>query len=197
MTEVTVLRVADLPQQQTRTVHIATEADLSFVLDLQRRWSNALGFLPRCCHERYIAAKHVLIVRENGLSAGFCNFTVTPRGLVRLPQVAVHHDLLRASIGSKLLAAITTAARRGHCEAIRLTSRSDLECNLFWPTAGFRFTCLTRPASTRGYPLLEWTLPLYDPTDVALAFVQKSRAGRTGRLLIPPTPNFDDKTFLP
>ena len=123
---------------------------------------------------------------------GFLNFTVTPKGLVRIPQVAIHADLLRSSIGTLLLRHITTAARRGHCEAIRLTSRSDLAANLFWPTAGFRFTCLTRAASTRGFPLLEWTLPLYDPTEVALAFVRSARRSKTGRLLAPPTPVFSD-----
>lgn len=187
------LPLAQLPASRitaARAVRTATTADLAFVIDMQRRWSNALGFLPKCCHERYIDAGHVLVVTHNGQDAGFLNFTVTPKGLVRLPQVAIHADLLRSSIGTLLLRQLTAAARRGHCEAIRLTSRSDLGCNLFWPTAGFRFTCLTRPASTRGFPLLEWTLPLYDPTEVALAFVRTARKSKTGRLLTPPSPDF-------
>lgn len=179
-----------------RSIRIATAADVDFVVSLQRAWSNALGFLPRCAHERYIDAGHVLIAMENGQNAGFVNFTVTPKGLVRIPQVAIHADLLRASIGSQLLRHLTIAARRGHCEAIRLTSRSDLAANLVWPTCGFHFTCLTRPASTRGYPLLEWTLPLYDPTEVALAFVTQARRSRTVRLLTPPAPAFDDRSPL-
>lgn len=180
---------ASLP---ARAVYTATAADLNFVLDLQRRWSNALGFLPKCCHERYINAGQVLIVLDNGLRAGYLNYTVTPRGLVRLPQVAVDASLLRSAIGSLLMRQITTAARRGHCEAIRLTSRSDLGCNLFWPTAGFFFSCLTRPNSTRGYPLLEWTLPLYDPTEIALAFVKTARHKRRhGLLRAPPRPIFN------
>jgi len=185
--------MAKLPTIRTapaRAVRAATAADLSFVVDMQRRWSNALGFLPKCCHERYIAAGHVLIVEENGLSAGFLNYTVTSKGLVRVPQVAIDDALLRTSIGSLLLRHITTAARRGHCSAIRLTSRSDLAANLFWPKVGFKFTCLTRPKSTRGLPLLEWTLPLYAPSQVALAFRQNDKRSRTGRLSTIPKPDF-------
>lgn len=143
-----------------RAVRAALPADLAFLLDLQRKWSNNVGFLPRACFERYTASGQILVVTENDTPAGYLSWTCDHRGLCRLPQVAVHPDLLRTTIGTKLLATIRRTALRNNCACLRLTSRSDLLANDFWPTIGFRCTAILTPQTTRNRPLLEWTLPL-------------------------------------
>jgi hypothetical protein len=143
-----------------RTIHTATTRDLAFVIQQQRDWSSELGFLPTVTHRRYIEKGQVLIIRERGQPAGFCNWTLTRHGLLRIPQVAIHHDLLRLGIGSDMIRHLTIASRN-HASIIRLTSRAELPCNQFWPTIGFASTSTFTPNTTRGHPLIEWTLPLH------------------------------------
>lgn len=143
-----------------RHVRQATSADLSFLLHLQRTWSNNVGFLPRACFERYTESGQILIVTENDTPCGYVSWTCSPSGLLRLPQVAVHPDVLRTTIGTKLVRHCIRAALHHRCSVVRLTSRSDLPANEFWPTLGFRCTAILTPRTTRNRPLLEWSLPL-------------------------------------
>jgi GNAT superfamily N-acetyltransferase len=158
----------------TRHVRPALPSDLTFLLDLQRKWSNNLGFLPRACFERYTASGQILVVTENDCPAGYLSWTWHKNGLLRLQQVAVHPDLLRTTIGSKIIRHILKAARSRSCSVVRLTSRSDLPANDFWPTFGFRCTAILRPQTTRNRPLLEWTLPLVS-SDTLLAATSRHR----------------------
>lgn len=157
-----------------RQVRNATPADLAFLLDLQRKWSNNVGFLPRECFIRYTATRQILVVTENDCPAGYLSWTYSPSGLLRLPQVAVHPDLLRTTIGTKLLRHIMRAAQRHAASLIRLTSRSDLPANDFWPTLGFRCTAILTPRTTRNRPLLEWSLPLIS-SDALLTATSRTR----------------------
>lgn len=134
---------------------------------MQKRWSNSVGFLPRCAFERYIEGQQILIVQENGEAAGYLSWTFRKDGIVRLPQVAIHPDLLRTTLGTRLLHRIETAARKGNCSLIRLRSRSDLHANSFWPSVGFTCTAVIAKPSIRGLPLLEWTKQLLPTNELA------------------------------
>jgi len=158
-----------------RTVRPALPSDLAFLLDLQRTWSNNVGFLPRACFERYTASGQILVVTENDTPAGYLSWTCDARGLCRLPQVAVHPDLLRTTIGTKLLATIRRTALRHNCACLRLTSRSDLPANEFWPELGFHCTAIFTPRTTRKRPLLEWTLPLISADVLTCATSRRRR----------------------
>ena len=79
---------------------IATERDASFVLDLQKKFSDALGFLPAAAVRNYVESGRVLIGKENDDHAGY----VLGRGALRydpriapITQAAVRMDA-RASI---------------------------------------------------------------------------------------------------
>jgi N-acetylglutamate synthase-like GNAT family acetyltransferase len=168
-----------------RTIRQATAADLSFLLHLQRTWSNNVGFLPRQCFERYTLSGQILVVTENATPAGYLSWTAAPNGLLRLPQVAVHPDLLRTTIGTKLLRHVVRAAQRHCCSVVRLTSRSDLPANDFWPTLGFRCTAILTPKTTRNRPLLEWTLPLISSDALLTATSRHRRLARLESELLP------------
>lgn len=152
----------------TPHIRIANARDLAYVVDLQRQWSNALGWLPRCAHKRYINAQRVLIATFNGQRAGFCNMIISKKGLLRLPQIAISTELLRQGVGSSLMDSLTGIATASRCSAIRLTTRADLDANLFWPTTGFEMTLMTYPDNARRQPLLEWTQSLMSPWKRAL-----------------------------
>lgn len=171
-----------------RTVRLATITDLKFIVSLQRRWSNTIGFLPACTHQRYIEAQHVLLVLENDEPAGFLNFTVTPKGLLRVPQVAIHPELLRTTLGSKVMRTLIRTANRNSLGAIRLTSRTDLLANLFWPNFGFKPTAILTPKTKRNKPHIEWTLQLQNSQQALLAMMGHS-FNRNDALLRPQTPD--------
>ena len=142
------------------SVRIATGSDLSYVVEQQRRWSNALGFLPKVAHARYVDAQRVIIAMHNGQRAGYANMIISRKGLLRLPQIAIDKELLRNGIGTALMDALIKIGTAHGSDAIRLTSRKDLEANDFWPTTGFYLSLTTRPDNARHQPLLEWTRPL-------------------------------------
>lgn len=141
-------------------VRIATPNDLPFIVGLQKQWSNAVGFLPTCTHKRYIDANRVLIIEENDTPAGFVNWTCSRNGLIRLPQVAIHRDLLNNGLGSLLVKHLAHYARSHNATTLRLTSREKLDCNHVWPTIGFQTTAIYTPMTARRLPLIEWTLHL-------------------------------------
>ena len=156
------------------TVRMATGSDLAYVVEQQRRWSNALGFLPRVAHTRYIDANRVLIAMHNGQRAGYANMIISAKGLLRLPQIAIDHELLRIGIGSALMHALINIGNSHGSDAIRLTSRADLHANDFWPTTGFYVTLTTRPNNARQQPLLEWTRQLARPSQRSIKSDKRS-----------------------
>lgn len=157
---------------------MAQPSDLSFVEQLQRQWHDHVGFLPRAALVSYLEDSQLLIVYENDSPAGYLNWTCTNRGLVRLQQVAVEPEMLRSSIGSKIMNHIARAGVRGNCSIIRLRSRADLAANQFWPSLGFQLTATYLNPSKRMLPLIEWTRPLIDPFTVAAGFLDSKRSFR-------------------
>lgn len=172
---------------RNRTVRTGTIQDLPYLTDLQSRWSQNVGFLPRCVLERYLERQQVYLVAENTQHAGYLLWTFRPDGLVRVLQVAIEPELLRTTLGSKVMRSLERRAIASNCSIIRLKSRSDLPANQFWPLFGFKPTAIVARPSNRGLPLIEWTLQLLDPATIALALATNGRPFRKGRLE-PPTP---------
>ena len=164
--------------KMNRTVRIAEPSDLPFVLDLQKRWSNNLGFLTKSALAEYIGTHQLLVVLENDQHAGYLNWTCTKTGLVRIPQVALEPELLRTTIGTKIISHLQRAAKRGHCSVIRLRSRSDLPANKFWPSLGFHITATFLNKTKRMLPLFEWTLPLLSPDDLSQGLLTHGKSFR-------------------
>lgn len=175
-------------------MHVGLDTDISYVLDLQRRWSNNVGFLPRQTHERYLSRRQTLVVLQDGQHAGYLCWTCRPDGLVRVIQVAVDPELLRTTIGTKIMRHLHRAAVRGACSVIRLRCRSDLPANQFWPALGMRATATIVRPTVRGLPLLEWTAQVTDTTSVAHALATKSRPFT--RLKGYPVPHLDPDSLI-
>ena len=152
-----------------RSIRPATSTDLSYLEHLQAKWSNNLGFLPRPALQRYIDQHSILIVNEHTQHAGYLAWCMRTDGVVTIPQVAIEPELLRTTLGTRLLNRIARAAMNGHCSVLRLRSRSDLPANSFWPTQGFTITAVIARPTTRGLPIIEWSRPLLSPTDIATA----------------------------
>lgn len=144
----------------TRAVRLATLADLSFVNAQQKAWSGNVGFLPSQTFERYIERGQIIIAEENGWPAGYISFCGSSKGLVRVLQVAVHHDLLREHVGTDMMRIIQQHAESNGASITRLTCRDGLPANDFWPTIGFVQTAVYARRTTRRRLLREWTKQL-------------------------------------
>ena len=177
----------------TRTVQVARDTDLAFVVHLQKVWSDNVGFLTRAALKEYIRSKQLLLVYENAAPAGYLSWTCTAKGLVRLQQVAIDAELLRTTLGTKIMRHISRAGIRGNCSIVRLRSRSDLPANLFWPELGFTLTATFLNRTKRLLPLLEWTFPLFDPSVIAQGILT---SGASFRPLLRNRPPPDLRTAL-
>lgn len=170
-----------------RSIRVARDADLAFLLHLQKRWSGNVGFLPSAAFNRYIDNGQIFLVNERSQHAGYLIWTWRPDGLVRLPQVAIEPDLLRTTLGTRLMRLLVKQARSHHCSVIRLSSRTDLPANHFWPEFGFQPTAVIARPTTRGLPIIEWTLQLADTATITAAVAAGLRPFRIGKRQ-PPSP---------
>lgn len=141
----------------------ATEKDLSFIVELQRRFSNQLGFLPEMAIRDYLKHKLVLIARQNDWPAGYLLGHSTSRqraALATIVQAAVPLDAQRQSIGSHLEAAWTTMVLRDGATDTSLRVREDLEATKFWRALGYHEVHRTDGTNARRRPVLTMQRPL-------------------------------------
>ena len=172
-----------------RSIRPGHRTDHAFLVHLQKAWSANVGFLPATALLRYLDNGQVLVVEENGQLAGYLIWTFRPDGLVRLPQVAIEAELLRTTLGSRLMRRIVTAARKNHCSVVRLKSRSDIPANRFWPEFGFTATAVIARPTSRGLPLIEWTLQLADSATIADVMATGGKHFKIGKAPPPTAPH--------
>src|SRR5437762_2871913 len=72
------------PLSEAGDVRRATPVDLPFVVALQKRDHEALGFIPRAALAEKIERDQLLLVRENGDPAGFLH-----HGSLAVPEVRI------------------------------------------------------------------------------------------------------------
>lgn len=135
----------------------AKTADLSYVVKLQRVWSNAVGFVTRSGLRQKIQRDQVLVVRVGGLEAGYLLHGCARDGVLLCSQVAVAPEVLRSTLGTQLLVEMFSRAFRYDAGLIRLRCRRDLEANRVWPRLGFVRSAVIRRKSSRGVEVWEWS----------------------------------------
>lgn len=109
---------------------------LNYVVDLARRNTDAIGFIPRPKLEKYEQAGQILTGYENDEP---CGFLVYGNGypLLRVYQACIQYDARRREHGFALVRDLETRAAHRGVEAISLWCASDLEASEFWRAAGF------------------------------------------------------------
>ena len=126
----------------------ATEADLAFVVSLQKRHADALGFIPRMALLEKISLNQITLARENGDPAGFLHHGSLARPEVRVFQAAIQYDARRRHLGLALVNDLLERAADAGAKGISLRCLSFLEANEFWRAAGFRL--LTTEPGAKG-----------------------------------------------
>jgi N-acetylglutamate synthase-like GNAT family acetyltransferase len=165
-------------------IRIATERDLPFVLDLQRKFSNELGFIPRAGTEWYVINRRVLLARENGDPAGFLlgrpRLRYQPK-MRPIYQAGVRMDAQRRHNGLQLLDELAADAALKGQVALQAMCREDLESNDFWAAAGFEPICKVDPSNARGKLVICWRRALSPSTRPAWFYLPPPVAGHKAR----------------
>ena len=129
-------------------VRCATPADLAYVVALQKRNGEALGFIPRAALSEKIDLGHIWLARENGDPAGFLHHGSLAVPEVRVFQAAVQYDARRRHLGLALVADLVDRARAAGGRAVSLRCLDFLDANDFWTAAGF--SLVGREPGARG-----------------------------------------------
>jgi hypothetical protein len=116
---------------------VATPADLSYVLHLQRTHARAVGFIPRAGLEEKIRLGQVWLSLENGEPAGFLHHGSLAVPEVRIFQAAIQYDARRRRLALALVRHLTDRAAAAGARGVSLRCLSFLEANAFWRAAGF------------------------------------------------------------
>lgn len=145
-----------LPSKEVRP---ATPADLSFILQLQKRFSNELGFLPKIALEWYLENHRVLLATENDEPAGY----VLGRDLLRwnpairpITQAAIQFDAQRRGAGLALVRRTEDEGREAGQVATQACCREGIDANDFWQLAGYEKICQLTPQTKRNQPMNIW-----------------------------------------
>lgn len=162
------------PDPSPDRVTIARGGNQAVVLDLQRKFSNQLGFIPAAATLWYIESGNCGIAWENGEPCGMIlgrpAFKYQP--LLRpITQAAVYMDAQRRRHGLALLAALEARALTAGQLAMQCCCAEDLAANEFWSIAGFVPIDWITPENRRNRSIVVWrkqltaTLPtwFYDP----------------------------------
>lgn len=146
-------------------IRTATQTDLTFVRDLQRRFSNQIGFIPPAATQREIEWGHVFHAALNDDDAGF--LLIQPalsgqRTTAAIIQAAVRMDAQRQKIGLTLVEAIARKAHAAGSHILQCCCRADLEANLFWEAAGFVAAATRQGGKSYGEKIILWRKPLIE-----------------------------------
>lgn len=165
-----------------KPVRLAKPQDLNFVLDLTKKNSNALGFIPREAVEWYIANHLVNLVDENGDAAGFIlakHRQPDAPGMTSIHQACICYDARRRSAGLALVNRVK-AIGAAQCNGLmQLWCRGELDANEFWKAAGFEAVGLRAGGARRGIPHILWRHALMRGANLAAppSTRRRTRAG--------------------
>lgn len=151
-------RTPNLPEIRT-----ATPADLRYVLDLAKRHTNEIGFLPRQAYQNLIAMRRVHLALENDEPAGMILGRDALRWCIAMrpiTQAAIQYDAQRRHHGLALVTQAAADASAAGQVALQACCREGLEANKFWRIAGFVEICRLDPTNARNRKVICWRKPL-------------------------------------
>jgi N-acetylglutamate synthase-like GNAT family acetyltransferase len=159
--------------QQTRT---AGNDDLPFVLHLQRRFSNELGFVPAAGIACYLEMGCIQLATENDDAAGYvlCRPPSSRESHVaKIVQTAVSFDARRRAHGLALIDRACATAVTAGASIVQACVRWDLAANAFFAAAGFTAVALRSAPTARDQEHVVWRRPLVHVTPRVLRTIAR------------------------
>ena len=122
------------------TIRLATPQDRPFLIHLQRKFSDQLGFLPTAALDQLIAARTVVVRVENGQPAGMIVWKAVlkhdPRACPIL-QTAVELDAQNRHHGEAMIDFLESHARAVGSKFIQAWVAADIPDHGFFRAVGF------------------------------------------------------------
>jgi hypothetical protein len=115
----------------------ATAADLAYVVHLQKRHGDALGFIPRAALEEKIGRGQIWLATENDEPAGYLHHGSLAVPEVRIFQAAIQYDARRRHLGMALVRDFVGRATTAGAQGVSLRCLSFLDANAFWKELDF------------------------------------------------------------
>lgn len=128
---------------------MSEESPIEYIVALQRKHYEALGFIPRPRTEEYLRRGQVLLAHENGEPCGFLTYGMGWPTL-KVYQACIQYDARRREHGMALVGRLIARASRSGHSMISLWCADDLESNEFWKACGFVFGGQREGGTKRG-----------------------------------------------
>jgi hypothetical protein len=124
---------------------------LKYVVHLQKKNSDELGFLPRTAFERAVEAGQLFLGLLNGEPCGYIFAGSGYKGVLRRWQACIQYDARRRFYGGLLVSAVEKYGETLGCTQSEVRCASDLEANLFWVSMGYKLTGIEKAGESRKY----------------------------------------------
>jgi hypothetical protein len=131
---------------------IAADADLCYIVSLEHRNKESLGFLPTMAISERIAKRTVILGRLNGDPFGYLLYDGRGRD-VNVLQACIQYDARRRLYGASLY---QWALALWQPDFVRLKCAADLEANLFWRSMGLACVAVVDGGTRRRRKLNVW-----------------------------------------
>lgn len=140
-------------------VRVAADSDLKYILSLHRANADALGWLGTSVFIARIAARVVLIARDNGEPCGYLMTT----GVCTYPKIThacIQYDARGRLHGFGLVHRFVRELLPSNPHLLSLRCRDGLPSNLFWSDAGFFVPQVVDGTNAKRLTLNNWHLDL-------------------------------------
>ena len=140
---------------------------LGYVLQLEKKHFEEIGFLPSPRLEAYLRAGQLWMAQEND---EYCGFMVWGRGwpILRVYQVCIQYDAQRREHGFGLVRRLIAKADQEGYEAISCYVADDIDANHFWRAAGFQCIGQRDNGNRRGRLHNHWVMRMPNPIQADL-----------------------------
>lgn len=159
--------------------------NVDLLLELQRKFSDAVGFLPRAAVEEFVAAGRFVVAEENGEGCGGLLWRPSLRCMpecATIVQAMVFTDAQRREHGLRMVETCCRGAALAGRLMIACWCAGDLEAVDFWKSAGFVQVGFRPGGARRGRPLILFRRSLLPGGAWPMRFgVMPARAGWKAR----------------
>ena len=128
---------------------MSISSNLDYIVNLHKKNSDSLGFIPKNRIEEYIRKDQVFFEYEGGLKSGYCIIGSGKGKVLKIYQHCIEAELRRLEHGKELFNKIEFEAQKRNYENIHLRCRENLDANRFWKAIGFNFMYLESKITQR------------------------------------------------
>jgi len=134
---------------------------MPFIVDLARRMTDELGFVPRHAYARDLPLGLVDIQLENNEPCGFLyHGPIRPGHRVTIYQTAIAMDARRRASATALVMNLIQRANLAKARSITLRCAVELDANLFWRAMEFELVGITPGGQRRDRMIAIYHLEL-------------------------------------